>query len=406
MDKEVRTISELSSEERRNLRRRLLNWFRKHKRDLPWRKNRNPYAVWVSEIMLQQTQVATVEAYFKRFMKKFPAVQHLAAAEESAVLRMWEGLGYYRRARQMHAAANMIVDEFRGEFPTEHSQILKLPGIGRYTAGAIASIALGQSAPIVEANTARLYARLIGFDGVLTTSAGQGLLWQTAEDLLPRGDAGTINQALMELGSLVCTPSMPNCPECPLKQCCNAFETSRQHVIPKKNVRPKVTALREAAVIVVRQGRVLLRKCGKDERWAGLWDFPRFSWDGPEVTKRPAKPEQIRSLAANNKNGSTKPSKQKLFLWDEESAIEEQVHALTGIVVRPISLVKSMSHAVTRYKITLDCFFAEFVEGKPVSTKESEVKWVSKTKLEEYPLSTSGRKMANLLDKWPERPQV
>ncbi|MGI9427831.1 MAG: A/G-specific adenine glycosylase, partial [Bythopirellula sp.] len=222
MSNQSRDLSQRDAKWKQTLRRRLLTWYSKHARDLPWRKSNNPYRVWVSEVMLQQTQVETVKPYFQRFMKAFPTVRKLALADEQHVLRLWEGLGYYRRARGLHAAARKIVSEHRGRFPRDVETLQTLPGIGRYTAGAIVSIAYDQRAPILEANTIRLLARLIGYRDDPTKTAGQKLLWQTAEEVLPRKDIARFNQALMELGSLVCKPANPICPECPLESLCIA----------------------------------------------------------------------------------------------------------------------------------------------------------------------------------------
>ena len=188
----------------RSFRRRLPAWFDRHARKLPWRRNHDPYAVWVSEIMLQQTQVGTVVSYFDRFLAAFPTIEALAAADEQDVLRLWEGLGYYRRARQLHKAAKIIVAEHAGNFPRNPEIVRRLPGIGRYTAGAILSIAFDARQPILEANTLRLLSRLLAYDGDPRSTEGQRLLWAMAEAVLPRRGSGRMNQALMELGSEVC----------------------------------------------------------------------------------------------------------------------------------------------------------------------------------------------------------
>src|SRR5262245_6448070 len=189
-------VASLSEIDRRSFRRKLLAWYAKHARDLPWRRSRDPYRVWVSEVMLQQTTVAAVKPYFERFLVAYPTVDDLASADEQQVLRLWEGLGYYRRARGLHAAAKQLVAEHRGEFPRDVPGLMALPGIGRYTAGAIASIAFSVPAPILEANTIRLLSRIVGYRDNPAKSAGQRLLWQTAEKLLPRRDVARFNQAL------------------------------------------------------------------------------------------------------------------------------------------------------------------------------------------------------------------
>jgi A/G-specific adenine glycosylase len=355
-----------SSAQKQSLRRRLLAWYAKHARDLPWRKSRDPYCVWVSEIMLQQTQVATVRDYFARFVKAFPTVEKLAAAHETDVLRLWEGLGYYRRARQMHAAAKQVVNELDGDFPQEAASLQQLPGIGRYTAGAIASIAFDKRAAILEANTIRLLSRLIAFRGNPHSTTGQRVLWQMAEDILPQKDVAKFNQALMELGSLVCTPTEPKCDDCPIAKVCTARELGLQQEIPRAKPRPTFTDVREAAIIVRKNSSILMRQCGQTQRWAGLWDFPRF-----ELT-------------------ATGP----LF---SEKEIVEKVAEQTGIMCEPGALFKTMKHGVTRYRITLECYEAAYVSGKTQPATAAEVKWMPREKLSSLPLSTTGRKIASLL---------
>jgi A/G-specific adenine glycosylase len=337
-----------------------LAWYADHARDLPWRQSRDPYRVWVSEIMLQQTQVATVRDYFERFVAALPDVHALAGADERQVLRLWEGLGYYRRARQLHAAAKKIVAEHGGRFPRDVGSLQDLPGIGRYTAGAIASIAFDQRAAILEANTIRLLSRLIAFRDDPLKAAGQRVLWQTAAEILPQKNVARFNQALMELGSLVCNPAEPRCDECPLTSVCAAYAAGLQHEIPRPKLKQRYTDLREAAVVVRRNGRVLMRECGNGERWAGLWDFPRFPLDaeGP------------------------------LFAKNE---IVEKVRNQTGVTCSPGSLVKTIKHGVTRYRITLDCFDAAFVSGRATHAR-----WVTNSELAALPLSTTGRKIAGL----------
>jgi A/G-specific adenine glycosylase len=320
--------------------------------------------VWISEIMLQQTQVATVRDYFVRFIDAFPNVRRLAAATEPDVLRLWEGLGYYRRARQLHAAAQIIVAQHRARFPQSVAELRKLPGIGRYTAGAIASIAFNQRAPILEANTIRLLSRLIGYRGDPLSSVGQRILWQVAEDLLPRSNVAHFNQGLMELGSLVCTPSEPKCDECPLAGLCEARAAGLQHEIPPPKPRKQYTDLREAAVIVRKNGRVLMRQCARGERWAGLWDFPRFELasEGP------------------------------LFAREE---IVTKLRAQTGITCAPRALLKTIKHGVTRFRITLDCYQATFVTGK---ARSRNIRWTPLNDLPTLPLSTTGRKIARQIE--------
>ena len=212
--------------------KQLLSWYDRSRRKLPWRappgETTDPYRVWLSEIMLQQTQVATVEPYYQRFLERFPTLQALAAAPQQQVLRLWEGLGYYRRARSLHAAAKEIVQHHDGRFPENPELVKSLPGIGRYTAGAILSIALDQRQPILEGNTIRLLSRLSGYTDDVTSGSGQKQLWAISEMLLPRKRVGTFNQALMELGALVCTPRQPKCESCPVMSLCQAYLKNQQ----------------------------------------------------------------------------------------------------------------------------------------------------------------------------------
>lgn len=350
---------------KRSMRRRLVNWYRKSARDLPWRSTRDPYHIWLSEIMLQQTQVATVIPYFARFLDRFPSVRELALADESEVLRLWEGLGYYRRARQLHQAARRIVDQHGGEFPHTDDEVRALPGIGRYTAGAILSIAFDQPAPIVEANTIRLLSRLLAYSGDPTSGEGTSLLWRAAEALLPRKSSGEFNQALMELGSLVCTPQDPDCSRCPLRTLCPTEAHGLQAAIPRKAKRVQYEKVREAAVVIWRGDRVLVRQCEEGERWAGLWDFPRFSLEAHRGTK----------LA---------------------SELAQKTRRITGMRPQIGTQLTTIAHGVTRYRIRLSVYEAQLDAGRAARTKDRQ-RWLHPNRLESVALSVTGRKIADLL---------
>jgi A/G-specific adenine glycosylase len=342
-------------------------WYPRHARDLSWRRTTDPYCIWISEIMLQQTTVKAVVPYYERFIARFPSVKALAVAKEDDVLRHWEGLGYYSRARNLHKAARDIQANRGGRFPATVEQLLALPGIGRYTAGAIASFAFDVPAPIVEANTLRLYCRLMGFADDPRSREGQNRLWNFASTVVPRQSPGEFNQALMELGATVCKPIAPRCEQCPVKSCCRAFADGTQETIPQTAKRPEVTEVTEAAV-AVRKGRTwLLRKRDEGERWAGLWDFPRF--------------------AIEHSNESI-----------PVRALERQVSAQTGLDVRLGDKLTEIAHSVTRYRIRLLCFAARHRSGV---VRSDNLKWVSPRQFEEYPLSVTGRKFARLLEKMP-----
>lgn len=250
-------------------RSKLVAWFKKSGRDLPWRRTTDPYAILVSEMMLQQTQVATVLAYFDRWMKAFPTLKALANASENEVLKLWQGLGYYSRARRLHRAAQEIV-KAGGDFPRSPGQIASLPGVGAYTAGAVATFAFDLPAPIVDANIARVLARIFDFRSPIDSAAGNAVLWQTAKLLQPKGAGRLYNSALMELGALVCMPRTPKCETCPVQSFCKANDPSG---LPVKKPRPKLVHLQEYAVYIRKKGRVLLEQA-LDSKWHGLWKLP------------------------------------------------------------------------------------------------------------------------------------
>ncbi len=279
--------------------------------------------------MLQQTQVATVVPYFARFMAAFPTIGALAEADEREVLRQWEGLGYYRRARQLHRAARVLVEEHAGVFPRSVEIVGRLPGIGRYTAGAIVSIAFDLAAPILEANTVRLFSRLIAFRGDPASTAGRQLLWRTAEAVLPKRRCREFNQALMELGSLVCSPRAPQCARCPVHELCGALALDAQEQIPLRAPKVRIEAVREAAVVVWRKNKLLLRRRPAGERWAGLWDFLRF----PLAARRGAALEQ---------------------------ELLEKAREQSGLAIDSPRRIATFKHGVTRFRITLDCYTAQY----------------------------------------------
>lgn len=258
----------------RPIRRRLLRWFARHQRTLPWRSEPTPYRVWISEIMLQQTQVATVIDYFLRFVARFPNVQSLAAADLQDVLEVWAGLGYYSRARNLHRAARIVAEQHAGRLPDTLDGLLALPGIGRYTAGAILSIAFNKPAPILDGNVIRVLCRLFAIGGEPKSPAVQRRLWALAELLVTPRRASQFNQAMMELGALVCTPTSPRCDNCPLNSLCEAKRIGRPEQFPHASRKTRVQAERWAVALVTRNGHVLMTRRDEAGRWGGLWEFP------------------------------------------------------------------------------------------------------------------------------------
>lgn len=381
---------------RRRLRSRVLRWYDVNGRKLPWRESADPYRIWLSEIMLQQTTVAAVIPYFDRFTEQFPDVQSLAAAEQEQVLRLWEGLGYYSRARNLHKAANVIVDELDGQFPQAKEELQKLPGIGPYTAGAISSFAFNLPAGILEANTLRLYSRLIELDIDPRGTQGQKTLWEFADWVVAQKRAGDFNQAVMDIGSQVCRPDDPACPKCPLMPSCKGYEAGKQTTIPMKKEKPEITDVVEVSVAIRKGNRFLLRQRNENERWAGLWDFARFEIsdsDGKRI-KMPAKKTRTRkNVLPGQKKLFTPEAIRRELKLPPKIANDLQDH--TGLVANSYNPVVEIKHAVTRYRIQLKCMVCEDTTGR--IKQGSGYQWCSAKQLEELPLSTTGRQFAELL---------
>jgi A/G-specific adenine glycosylase len=249
----------------------LFRWFRRHGRDLPWRKTRDPYAILVSEFMLQQTQVATVIPYYNKWLRRFPNFASAARASQNDILHAWQGLGYYGRSRNLHATAKIVQARYGGVFPRDAEAIRKLPGVGRYTANAVATFAFNQSVPIVEANSARVLARLFDVRIPIDSAIGRETLWAKAGQLIPKHNAAPFNSALIDLGALVCLPAKPKCNVCPVKKfCC----TENPEELPIKKSNPRTKWLIERHAFVVSNGRVLLEQ--SSTRWRGMWILPRL----------------------------------------------------------------------------------------------------------------------------------
>lgn len=368
---------------RQRLRRKLKTWYDGAARELPWRATHDPYRIWISEIMLQQTTVAAVIPYYERFFQQFPHLESLAHAEEEQVLKLWEGLGYYSRARNILKAARVLWEEYQGEFPTAVDELQELPGIGRYTAGAIVSFAFDRKAPILEANTLRLYSRLLGYPGNPRSAEGQRILWNFAEEVLSAQSPGRTNQALMELGSRICTPKEPDCPNCPINRECRAFAEGTQHEIPHRPERVALTDVIEISIAVEKEGAYLLRRRQPGERWAGLWDFPRF-----ELTEKEVNFADPRA-AGNGRllNPSLIPA--------AETRLQNQIRDLTGIQAEMDGFLTEFRHGVTRFRIHLLCFRGSYIAGQ--LEERHEVRWVPPSEFADYPLSTTARKLADVL---------
>ena len=349
----------------------LLPWFDAHHRPLPWRASRDPYRVWVSEVMLQQTTVAAVVPYFARFLAAFPTVQALAAADEQQVLKLWEGLGYYRRARHLHAAAKALAAAHPDALPDDPAVWAELPGVGRYILGAVLSQAFGRKLPIVEANSLRVLARVFGYRGDPREGAGKAWVWQAAEEVLPDERVGDFNQALMELGALVCSPTKPRCAECPLASACVANRDGLQDRIPPPKKAPETVFVREVGVVVWRGPKLLLCRRPSDAgRWQNMWEVPHAEVGGDE---------------------------------SDEAAAVRVVRELTGLTVTPGADVAVIKHGVTRYAITLSVLSARRTAGRFASGFYAEAKWVTPAELAGFPVSAPQRKLMTRLTEPPEQ---
>lgn len=264
----------------------LFDWYQKSKRDLPWRRTRDPYKIWVSEIMLQQTTVETVIPYYQRFLKRFPTLKSLAQAPEEEVLKLWSGLGYYSRARNLHRAAKYVMKEFGGKVPSSPEELQTLPGVGRYTAGAIASIAFGRRVPVLDGNVIRVLSRLYALAMDPKSVEGRKIFWQKAQGVLPSKNCGDFNQALMELGATLCTPENPLCPLCPVTAFCKAREKGDPEAYPHGKKKTVYEDRILTAAIVERDGKILLVKRPDKGLLKGFWEFPMVEGPPSELVQQ------------------------------------------------------------------------------------------------------------------------
>jgi A/G-specific adenine glycosylase len=343
----------------------MLRWYHDAAADLPWRRNSNPYYVWLSEIMLQQTQVAAVIPYFERFLAKFPTVQALAAAPLDDVLKQWEGLGYYSRARNLHKAARLIVEQYHGEFPTTAAELVTLPGIGRYTAAAIASICFGERVAVLDGNVMRVLSRLDDIADDVTKTATQKHLWEVAESLVPAERAGDYNQAMMELGRTLCRPRQPLCLLCPVASHCLALQHGTQNQRPVKTPKAETPHYNVAAgVIYNAAGQMLIAQRPAEGLLGGLWEFP----------------------GGKQEAGETLPECLQRELM-EELVIEVEVGEMIAVV----------KHAFTHFKITLHAFECQHISGDPQTIGCAAWRWVTLDDLEQFAFGRADQQVIAVL---------
>ncbi|MFN3430271.1 MAG: A/G-specific adenine glycosylase [Candidatus Sericytochromatia bacterium] len=350
--------------DRRAVTEALVAWFRRVRRDLPWRQTRDPYHIWVSEIMLQQTQVATVIPYYERFLARFPTPAALATAPTERVLKAWEGLGYYSRARNLQAGAAKVVAEHGGRVPDTWDAVRALPGVGEYTAGAILSIAYGVPVPAVDGNVLRVLSRVALIEDDITKPATKRAITAIAASLVPSDRPGDLNEALMELGATICTPTKPRCAQCPIAAHCEALAAGRQEALPVKAKKAAAKAVTLAVALLERDGRYLIVKRPDDGIWAGLWAFP--------TTEVPAGVEAGEALGI------------ALLAMGLETSVGDC--ALT------------VSHTLTHRQLTMPVHRAVWRAGDVVPEAGS---WVRPADFGQYALPVPMQKIARSLDPGP-----
>ncbi len=351
---------------------KLLDWFGKNARALPWRVRYEPYEVWVSEIMLQQTQVETMLPYFGRWMKAFPTIAALAAADEKKVLKAWQGLGYYSRARNLHGNAKLIAKKFGGVFPRDDETILSLKGVGRYTAGAIASIAFNRKRPIVDGNVLRVLSRLFAISKPIDVEEHREIFWKLEKKLIPNGKARYFNQAIMELGALVCTAKNPACLACPVNACCKAFRQNRTDNYPVRAHKKEIVKVEAGAVVFTGQGRFLIQRRPVGEIMGGLWEFPEW------------KLVEGRTLSPNEVKTRTLKHAREDF----------------GLPIAGLRYLDTIKRNYTRYNESLRVFLSELNDNEAQNIAPSKnwpTAWVSKADFKKYPFSSAHAKIAELL---------
>jgi A/G-specific adenine glycosylase len=344
----------------------LLDWFGQNARDLPWRRTRDPYAIWVSEVMLQQTQVKTVRRYWERWMRALPNLAALAKASPERIHKLWEGLGYYSRVRNLQKAAQLILKEQDGKFPESFEAVLALPGIGRYTAGAICSMAFNQPTPILDGNVMRVLTRLFGIDGNPREQPANALLWQLAEQLVQQAATHAtpsacshLNQSLMELGALVCAPRQPQCGNCPVARFCIALKQGRVARLPALGSRPRATSRRFIAFVAQKGGRFLVRQRPAGVVNAHLWEFPNL-----ECAE--AKPD-LNRMANSVLHGTT-------------------------AVLEPLCVIK---HSITRYRILLEVFRVAGSYAAPPAPSDG--RWLKLNEMRRLPFTGAHKKILHHL---------
>ena len=350
----------------RKLQQNLLNWFQDNARNLPWRQSYSPYHIWISEIMLQQTQMDRVVDYFTRWVKIFPDTASITVSSEEKILKLWEGLGYYSRVKNIIRSANIIIKQYNGELPSDYNLLLGLPGIGKYTAGAIMSIAFKKDFAIVDANIERVFARLFNLDKPVKDKETHAFIWEKAQKIIPHGKTREHNQALMELGALVCIPKNPRCKICPVKEFCLSYV---RNIVDKRPVadKPSQTVFIEMTTgILTHKGRVLIQKRKPSGVWPNLWEFPGGRLEPGET-----------------------PEMALVREYDEE----------TELKIGNLKKITIVKHSYTIYRVTLHCYYCSLMDSRyePVLHGAQEYRWVIPGELADFAFPAGHRKLTEHL---------
>lgn len=331
----------------------LIQWYQLHKRNLPWRDINDPYKTWISEVMSQQTRIDTVIPYYHRFIEAFPNVKKLADADRQKVLKLWEGLGYYSRCRNLHHAANEIMDRFNGQIPSEYDEIISLKGIGPYTASAVLSIAFGKKYAVVDGNVLRVLSRFFGITDDIRNQSTKSRIQQHADDLIPAKNPGDFNQALMELGATVCKPAQPECNNCPLSVECQAYKTAQTDRIPYKSPARQVPHYEIAVGLILNpNGELLISLRPDNGMLGGLWEFP----------------------------GGKKEAHESL-----KETVARELKEELGIDVEVLGKMKELKHAYSHFKITMHAYWCTIRNGTPEPISSKCIKWVTLEEISQYP---------------------
>ncbi len=359
----------LGEKEIKEFRSRLLGWFRHHRRELPWRKTKDPYRIWISEIMLQQTTVPVVIPYYKKWLKIFPTVRALAKASPQKVLKTWQGLGYYQRVKNIHKASKVIVKSFKGKIPDTYEELVKLPGIGSYSAGAILSIAYNKRYPALEANSQRVLSRILCIEKHFNSKIEKKLSTLQSR-LLPFRSAGHFNQALMELGSLVCRNKNPLCLKCPVKSYCLAYQRGKQQLIPHKKQRKQIKKIEAVIGIIWKNNKILIQKRPSKGLLADLWEFP---------------------------GGKIKPGESKI------NALRRELMEELDIEIERAAFLLKVNHTYTDFRVTLHSYKCHVAQGQLIKDLSTRFRWVSKKSIRKYPFPSGSARIMDYLDNhWNE----